>query len=62
MHQGLCAQSREMNFYTALHRGEAIRLMNRMLEDEEQSISDEMIGYVVRLSSYEVWSAPSEPP
>ena len=56
MHLGICSRDPQAAISTATHRGEAIRLVNRMLEDEKEATSDEMIGCVVRLSSYEIFS------
>lgn len=54
MHYDFCRGRKTLAYTTAFHRGEAIRLVNEMLENEDRAISDEMIASVVRLSSFEV--------
>ena len=56
MHLSVCSRDPQASIYTATRRGEAIRLVNQMLEDEQEATSDEMIGCVVRLSSYEIFT------
>lgn len=56
MHFDFCRGHRRLAYYTAFHRGEAIRLVNEMLQDENRAISDEMVACVVRLSTFESFS------
>lgn len=56
MHFDFCRGHKRLAYYTALHRGEAIRLVNNMLQDPLRAISDEMVACVVRLSTFESFS------
>jgi hypothetical protein len=56
MHFDFCRGHKRLAYYTALHRGEAIRLVNLMLQDPQRAISDEMVASVVRLSTFESFS------
>ena len=54
MHFDYCRGQRTLSYSAIFHRGEAIKLVNKMLRDEERSNSDEMIASIVRLASFEV--------
>jgi hypothetical protein len=56
MHFDFCRGHKRLAYYTAFHRGEAIRLVNAMLQDPQRAISDEMVVCVVRLSTFESFS------
>ncbi|MCJ1403859.1 hypothetical protein MMC11_007082 [Xylographa trunciseda] len=56
MHSDFCQGHRRLTYRTVLHRGEAIRLVNEMLQDKTRAISDEMVACMVRLSTFESFS------
>ncbi|MCJ1381427.1 hypothetical protein MMC17_004537 [Xylographa soralifera] len=56
MHFDFCQGHERLTYRTALHRGEAIRLVNEMLQDDDRAISDEMVSCMVSLSIFESFS------
>ncbi|MCJ1394400.1 hypothetical protein MMC18_007278 [Xylographa bjoerkii] len=55
-HFDICQGHKRLTYCTTLYCGEAIRLVNEMLQDKDRAISDEMVACMVKLSTFESFS------